>query len=101
MNRDQISNIVERVLNQNHVNVVVMTMTGNIYRRRKEFDRAMDNYEKALELEPDNNFALFGMGDCYRGKQDMESAVEWWDKKWIQNNITQKIQSAQSTTGKD
>jgi tetratricopeptide (TPR) repeat protein len=55
-------------------------MTGNIYRRRKEFDRAMDHYQQALELEPGNNFALFGMGDCYRGKQDMESAVEWWDK---------------------
>jgi murein DD-endopeptidase MepM/ murein hydrolase activator NlpD len=27
--------------------------------------------------------------------------VEWWDMKWIQNNITQKIQSAQSTTGKE
>ena len=27
--------------------------------------------------------------------------VEWWDIKWIQNNITQKIQSAQSTTGKE
>jgi tetratricopeptide (TPR) repeat protein len=57
-----------------------MTMTGNIYRRRKEFDRAMDHYEKALELEPGNNFALFGMGDCYRGKMNMEKAVEWWDK---------------------
>ena len=59
---------------------MVMTMTGNIYRRRKEFDRAMDHYEKALELEPDNNFALFGMGDCYRGKMNMEKAVEWWDR---------------------
>ena len=57
-----------------------MTMTGNIYRRRKEFDRAMDHYQKALDLEPNNNFALFGMGDCYRGKMKMDKAVEWWDK---------------------
>jgi len=55
-------------------------MTGNIYRRRKEFDRAMDHYQQALELEPDNNFALFGMGDCFRGQMNMEKAVEWWDK---------------------
>jgi tetratricopeptide (TPR) repeat protein len=70
----------ETLLKNNSQNVVVMTMTGNIYRRRKEFDRAMDHYEKALELEPENNFALFGMGDCYRGKMNMEKAVEWWDR---------------------
>ena len=27
--------------------------------------------------------------------------VEWWDMQWIQNNVTQKIQSVQSTTGKE
>jgi tetratricopeptide (TPR) repeat protein len=35
---------------------------------------------KALEIEPENNFALFGVGDCFRGQQKMEKAVEWWDK---------------------
>ena len=61
-------------------NVVLMTMIGNIYRRRKEYDRAMDHYENALELDPRNNFALFGMGDCFRGKLDIEKAVFWWGK---------------------
>ncbi|VAW51690.1 hypothetical protein MNBD_GAMMA06-1906 [hydrothermal vent metagenome] len=59
-------------------NVVLMTMIGNIYRRRKEFDRAMDHYENALELDSKNNFALFGMGDCFRGQLNMEKAVYWW-----------------------
>jgi murein DD-endopeptidase MepM/ murein hydrolase activator NlpD len=27
--------------------------------------------------------------------------VEWWDMKWIQNNVAQKIQSAQSANGKE
>ena len=61
-------------------NVVLMTMIGNIYRRRKEYDRAMDHYENALELDPKNNFALFGMGDCFRGKLNIEKAVFWWGK---------------------
>jgi tetratricopeptide (TPR) repeat protein len=61
-------------------NVVLMTMIGNIYRRRKEFDRAMGHYENALELDPRNNFALFGMGDCFRGQLNMEKAVYWWGK---------------------
>ncbi|PCI07994.1 MAG: hypothetical protein COB77_03425 [Gammaproteobacteria bacterium] len=61
-------------------NVVLMTMIGNIYRRRKEFDRAMDHYENALQLDSRNNFALFGMGDCFRGQLNMEKAVYWWGK---------------------
>ena len=71
----------ERLLSKNSShNVVLMTMIGNIYRRRKEFDRAMDYYENALDLDPKNNFALFGMGDCFRGKLNMEKAVYWWGK---------------------
>lgn len=71
----------ERLLSKNSShNVVLMTMIGNIYRRRKEFDRAMDYYENALGLDPRNNFALFGMGDCFRGKLNMEKAVYWWGK---------------------
>ncbi len=61
-------------------NVVLMTMIGNIYRRRKEFDRAMDHYENALEHDAKNNFALFGMGDCFRGQLNMEKAAHWWGK---------------------
>lgn len=65
--------------NETH-NVVVMTMAGNIYRRRKEYDRAMEQYQNALDLDPKNNFALFGLGDCCRGKLDLDKAVHWWDK---------------------
>jgi tetratricopeptide (TPR) repeat protein len=65
--------------NETH-NVVVMTMVGNIYRRRKEYDRATEQYQNALDLDPKNNFALFGMGDCCRGKLDLDRAVYWWDK---------------------
>jgi len=71
----------EKLLSKNTShNVVLMTMIGNIYRRRKEFDRAMEHYQNALELDPVNNFALFGMGDCYRGQLNMEQAVFWWGK---------------------
>ena len=71
----------EKLLSKNSShNVVLMTMIGNIYRRRKEYDRAMDHYENALSLDPRNNFALFGMGDCFRGKLNIEKAVYWWDK---------------------
>ena len=40
----------------------------------------MEHYQNALELDPRNNFALFGMGDCYRGLLNMEKAVFWWEK---------------------
>ncbi|MBN4063418.1 tetratricopeptide repeat protein [Cardiobacterium sp. AH-315-I02] len=72
-------------------NVVLMTMIGNIYRRRKEFDRAMDHYENALDLDPKNNFALFGLGDCFRGQLNMEKAVYWWGKILAQEPDNQTL----------
>jgi len=58
--------------------VAVLTMTGNIFRRRKEFELAANFYERAATKDPWNTFALFGLGDSLRGMKKYSEAVRWW-----------------------
>ena len=38
------------------------------------------HFEKALEREPDNFYALFGIADCYRGIGKQGSSLEYWNR---------------------
>jgi len=45
--------------------------------RQKDFDGAMLAYRKALELEPDAPASIFGIGNLFALKHDVEAAFEW------------------------
>jgi tetratricopeptide (TPR) repeat protein len=47
---------------------------------RREFDDALKNYAKALELEPTNYSAALFTGNTYDKKNDFEKASEWYER---------------------
>jgi len=61
-------------------NVAVLTMLGNIFQRRKQFDTASVYFKKTIEVDSDNVFALYGLGNCERGLGNFHAAVQLWCK---------------------
>ncbi|BDU72725.1 tetratricopeptide repeat protein [Mesoterricola silvestris] len=59
--------------------VNVWTQVGNIHRKAQAFDRAEACYRTALDLEPGNGYAVFGMADCLRGLGRWEEALPLWE----------------------
>lgn len=55
-------------------------MVGNIYRRRLEYKQASRYYEKAIQYEPWNTIAQYGLGHCQRGMRNLDEAIVWWSK---------------------
>ena len=59
---------------------------GNSYRRMREYDLALEDYNKALNLKPDYIAALNNRGLFYRAKgrrsaiQDFDEAIRLWPK---------------------
>ena len=67
-------------LQGDRVDIRVLTSIGNCFRKLKQFDRGVPYFEKALEREPDNFYALFGLADCHRGLGQPAKSLEHWNK---------------------
>ena len=53
---------------------------GNSYLGKKNYDKAIDNYNKAIEYKCDFAEAYFKMGYSYACKQDYTEALKWFNK---------------------
>lgn len=62
------------------VDIRVLTSIGNCYRKLKEFTTGIPYFEQALDREPDNFYALFGLADCYRGLNDPDRSLAYWKR---------------------
>jgi len=72
------------------VDIRVLTSMGNCHRKMKTFADGVEYFEKALEKEPKNFYALFGLADCYRGLGDQEKSLTYWNRI-LQKEPTNKV----------
>jgi tetratricopeptide (TPR) repeat protein len=55
-------------------------LAGEAAFARREYDEAIKNYTRALELEPANYSAVLFIGNTYDRKNDFAQAAEWYEK---------------------
>ncbi len=72
------------------VDIRVLTSIGNSYRKLKDFRAAVPFFNEALEKEPGNFYALFGLADCYRGLNDPEQSLHYWNSI-LKNDPTNRV----------
>ena len=72
----------ERIMegNKKNIDIRVLTSIGNCHRKLKTFKKGIEYFQKALEKENNNFYALFGMADCYRGMRQQENSLEYWNR---------------------
>ncbi|MBO4731268.1 MAG: tetratricopeptide repeat protein [Spirochaetaceae bacterium] len=62
------------------IDIRVLTSIGNCYRKLKTFDKGVHFFSLALDMEPNNFYALFGLADCYRGLNQHSKSIIYWNK---------------------
>ena len=67
-------------LNENAVDIRVLTSIGNCYRKLKTFEKGIYYFERALSMDPKNFYVLFGLADCYRGMNQQYRSIEYWNR---------------------
>jgi tetratricopeptide (TPR) repeat protein len=55
--------------------VIVYTLLGDAYRKMGSPDEALNNYKKAVEIDPSFAAAYYGMGEAYLLKRDLAHAT--------------------------
>ena len=63
-----------------NVDIRVLTSIGNCHRKLKTFESGLVFFEQALQKDPKNFYALFGMADCYRGMNQQFRSIEYWNR---------------------
>lgn len=67
-------------INAKAVDIRVLTSIGNCHRKLKTFDQGVKYFERALEMDPENFYVLFGLADCYRGMNQQFRSIEYWNR---------------------
>ena len=62
------------------IDIRVLTSLGNCHRKMKTFEQGIVYFERALELDHKNFYALFGLADCYRGLNLQEKSLVFWQQ---------------------
>jgi tetratricopeptide (TPR) repeat protein len=53
---------------------------GNAYSSKADYDRAIDDYNRAIELNPKNAHAYYNRGVAYQSKGDYDRALADYNK---------------------
>ena len=51
------------------------TNRGNAYDKKGDFDHAIEDHTKAIDLDPNNAYAYFNRGNVYDKKGDHDRAI--------------------------
>lgn len=83
----------EKILTLRKDVLQVLTIVGKLCWRVADFEKAKRFFLLALDIDPDNPYALYGLGNCYRWQCDYRRAVETWRRILRHNSGTINLYS--------
>ncbi|MEJ2664631.1 MAG: tetratricopeptide repeat protein [Spirochaetia bacterium] len=66
--------------NPHPMEVTILAMTGDCYRKQAEFEQALSFFELALHTSPTHFMSLYGCADCCRGLHRYREAIKYFDR---------------------
>jgi len=79
-------NEVDRFLRESSPQDALHTFKGRIYMAEKDYDQARTEFEKALEINPDNAQPYLFLGQLHLQENRLEEAIREMDKLIVQNS---------------
>ncbi len=81
----------DKILQLDKNEIHILTIVGKLCWRISDFPRAENYFKRALVVDPQNTYALFGLGNCYRWQRQYAEALEVWQKILLISNGTQAL----------
>ncbi|MFO7812979.1 MAG: tetratricopeptide repeat protein [Pelovirga sp.] len=83
--------IYEKILGFDDKSLHILTILGKLCWRVSDFDKGEIYFRRALEIDPDNPYALYGLGNCHRWHKRYQDAIEVWQKILEDSEGTQAL----------
>jgi len=83
--------IYEKLLDIGGKSLHILTILGKLCWRVSDFDKGEIYFRRALELDPDNPYALYGLGNCHRWHKRYKDAIDVWQKILENSDGTQAL----------
>jgi len=68
--------LVQALTSESQTRSIVHNALGNLYAGREEYDQAVPEFEKAVELDPEFTAAYFNLGAAYYNIKEYEKSLE-------------------------
>ena len=72
--------IWEKYLLKDEKNITVLTRIADAYKKVRNFSKSKEIYLKALDMEPENPYALIGLGYLHFDFKYYADALQYWEK---------------------
>jgi tetratricopeptide (TPR) repeat protein len=83
--------LYEKILGFGGKSLHILTILGKLCWRVSDFDKGEIYFRRALEIDPDNPYALYGLGNCHRWHKRYKEAIEVWQKILEDSEGTQAL----------
>jgi len=77
-NDEEALKFFEKLIRTSSDPIRALTSAGYIYLKRKQHYKAMDCFDRALEMDPQSSYAWHGKAHCLTGIEDYPSAIKAW-----------------------
>lgn len=81
----------EKVLKFDENELHILTIVGKLCWRISDFERAEGYFRRALQVDPKNPYALYGLGNCFRWYRQYDKAIEIWEQILSHSEGTQAL----------
>ncbi|MEE4252693.1 MAG: tetratricopeptide repeat protein [Desulfuromusa sp.] len=81
----------EKVLKFDENELHILTIVGKLCWRISDFERAEGYFRRALQVDPKNPYALYGLGNCFRWYRQYDKALEIWEQILPHSEGTQAL----------
>jgi tetratricopeptide (TPR) repeat protein len=78
--------IWKQYLQHDDKNITVLTRIADAYRKVRDFVNSRIIYLKVLSMEPDNPYAIIGMGHLHYDFKEYKEALSYWEKMMKSGN---------------
>ena len=93
-NFDNVLSLLNEAMELSAGNAAIYEKLGCFYKAQNDYTNAFDNYNKAVELDPNNGNAYNGRGECFKALGNMEKARADFSQSKKIASATEKIRAA-------